>query len=268
MQRWLAVILVFLLLFSLTGCASGEKVDSGPQDTGQTDGQTAPGTGTDTPVEAPSGDGAEPDDDAGPLIEGEFYRLDEIKDIIAAFSELEYTFEDGATGSGLSVSYTLQGQETVGGTVTDHIIISYASDGETVESELWIDEDGNPRKSKMDGMELGEAESSFVVMSMMGMLMPFTMYASGWEDAFIQEKGYEHLGWRVTQQSSGTRNLGAGDVKVQEIKFVGKDFATNQDLNFSYEIAQIGNQAMFIGWETEVGPGNKVTYRVTRLIPR
>ena len=267
MRRWLSLLLVFLLIFIMIGCSPGENTESDAKILEQETEEQVVEERT-TPGEVQTGENADPEENSGALIEGEFYHLEELKDIIAAFAELEYTFEESTSNATFSASYTLLGQETVQGTTADHIAVTYTTNGESTESELWMDKNGNPLKAKMEGLELGEAESSFVVLSLTGMLMPFTMYATMWEDAFLEEDGYNYLGWQLKNKSTKTKNLGAGNVTVKEMEFVGKDLSSNQELKYSYEVAQIGGKAMFIGWETQIDANNKVTYQVTKLVPR
>jgi hypothetical protein len=247
MKRLLALLLVMCLVFMAVGCSGGK-------DTGTGD------AGNGAPVDDPGDDAAEE-----PVALSAFYEIEEIGDLVKSFKELVYSFSDA--GNVLTVEYKYINQETVAGVNADHFSIAFAESKDTTEVEIWMDSGGEVVKAVFDGQEMGPMETPMAAMFLMVVLLPFSMYAGGWEDAFVSNNGYEQFGWAVSDRAKENRNFGAGTSTVHQYFFKVKSIE-NQELEYKFEVAEISGKSMFVGWEVQMDKENTSTFKVERVVPR
>jgi len=99
-------------------------------------------------------------------------------------------------------------------------------------------------------------------------LVPFVMHASGWQDAFVETKGFEKLGWVVSSRTRENRNFGAGNTTVHRYSFKVKGMGGGPDLDYRFEVAEIGGKSMFVGWEVEISKEQTSSFRVDKVVLR
>jgi hypothetical protein len=247
MKRLLALLLVICLVFMAVGCSGGKDTGSDGGDNG--------------------GSVQEPGDDVTeePVALSAFYEIEEIGDLVKSFKELAYSFSDASNV--LTVEYKYIKQEAVEGVNADHFSIAFAESKNTTEVEIWMDSSGEVLKAVFDGQEMGPMETPMAAMFLMVVLLPFSMYAGGWEDAFLSNDGYEQYGWVVSSRDKENRNFGAGTSTVHQYFFKVKG-GEAQELEYKFEVAEISGKSMFVGWEVQIDKENTSRFKVDRVIPR
>jgi hypothetical protein len=223
------------------------------------------GGGKVAPVDKPPDDADADVDTDEPVALSAFYQIEEIEDLVKSFKELGYSFSDASNV--LTVDYKYIKQEAVAGVNADHFSISFAEEQGTTEVEIWMDSSGNVVKASFDGEEMGPMETPMAAMFLMVVLLPFGMYAQSWEGAFLSD-GYQQFGWVVSNRAKESRNFGAGNSTVHQYFFNVKGIVENQELEYKFEVAEIGGKSMFVGWEVQIDKDNVSTFKVDRVIPR
>lgn len=247
MKRLPVVLLIVALVVAVSGCSAildraadevSERIDDIAGQNGDVDEEPAETT----------------DEEA--LVEGDFYSVGSIFDFGNYFKEVEYTFSEGDWEN--VYSYSLLGEETVSGVETTHMMIAY--DEEVW--ELWVSGDQDIVRAVIDDQVFEGEQAEMLGFQFMALMAPFMMMM-GWEEAFSDMEAMEYFGWRVVDQGTASRDLGAGNVPVStfEIQVAGVDGT------FSYEIADIQGRNFFIGWKI-VEDGRTSEFKVTKLIPR
>ncbi len=256
MRNAMTWTLVVCLLLMLVGCGSPTAPEADPtraeEEAGSSEGVT--------PGEEDESTGNDVDETG---ILSSFHEIREMRDIIRAFSLLEFSFSDHENE--ITVTYELVGPANVGDTSADHVTLTIGGD-EKSELDFWMDEDGNTLRLVLDGEDTGALGPVMADMLLVIVVMPFALYASDWEDAFVQSEGFRRQGWTVASRDQSTRDLGDGNVTVHQYHF--HYTAAGQQLDYRFEIAEISGYSMFVGWEVELGSEQKTTFRVDRVVPR
>ena len=256
MRRWVACALVLCMVLMLVSCSKPEEQVPAPQESGSEQEQPA--------KEESAGDEDSGEQSPQPVQLASFYQIEEIEDVFASFTELEYSFTDAENE--VVIEYVLLGQETVGNAVADHISITLEESGNVTELEMWVDGEANTLKVLIDGEDAGPMGPAMASLFLMVVVMPFTVYAADWEGAFLQEDGFKQYGWTSASRDQTTRDFGLGGTVVHQYHF--KHTAGNQELDYSFEVAEISGMSLFVGWDVELDGANKTGFRITRVIPR
>lgn len=262
MKRWLALLLVVIMVFSTAAC-SGKS-----------------GTGTGDPgkdVEDPGKDvdpGNEPGK-TGAAIDGEFYVYEDMFDVFKFFKEIKFSYtNEPAEGdtSAYSFAYVYTGEEEVSYTLedVDHVDntkryrITILEDGEETILDVWFNEAGDLVKAGTEGDYWSGDFASLALLTFAFHLMPFYMYNDGFGEVFTKEGGLESSGWHIHEHNSTTKNFGSGNVKVESYRFSWIWLAA--DLIYDWEVAEVGGKYLFTRWKTKIGEGISEMI-VEKLIP-
>jgi hypothetical protein len=250
MKYWLVLLLLVAMLFSSAGCSfifdrAKDKALEGISDVvGDLEDIADDSEDVSEEPAQPAGDDA--------LVEGDFYQIETVFDFARHFKEVEYTFDND------SLNYTFIGEEEVNGVQAYHLQITTTNDL----IELWVHEEEIVKAIFNDVVYEGE-EAEAMGMMTAGFMWPFMMM-TGWDDAFTDLEEMSWLGWKVTDQGTTSRNLGAGNVPVNTFEI---EVASSGE-TLIYEIAKIGGRNVFIGWEVVEDGGATTMFKITKLIPQ
>jgi hypothetical protein len=259
MKRWIAVMVVLLLLFASAGCGSlvrraadkyGDELkdrvgdliggDNGDNDDGGRDAGTVPEI----------------------LVDGEFYTLESFFDIMELFREFEYVWSSG--GDAYTVNAQYLGEETVGGSVVKHFILRTEGDWEG-DYEFWTSDDPDLNITIYDGQEYTGEMAQMMSEFATAHLMWFFILADSWSDLFTGQGVHDSYGWKLDKKGTVNRNFGAGNVKVERFEFLYKYL--NVEATNTFEVAKIGGKNLFVSWDFSSN-GDSFEMSVTRMIPR
>ena len=267
MKRLLALLLVMLMIFSLTACSSGKKDD--PKTPGGDDTEDPGGDN-----EEPGGDTEEPGGDTGKdLLDGEFFVLEDQTGVFSVFKEFSFTYNtDNKDNEDESYTYShkyldseVVDYELDGESHSDnakHFQVTLTEDGQTSVFEAWVNEAGTIVKagSKEEGYGTGDS-AALKCFGFIFHLIPFYAYNESFSEVFTKD-GFAGLGWQVREHSQGSKDFGAGNVRIDKYIF---GWSWTED-TFTWEIAKIKSRYVFTQWKI-IGDDETLEMIVARVIP-
>ncbi len=192
------------------------------------------------------------DDSELDIDEEELHTFANIAEFGKMFKEIELTVIESALDEeeGDNVfSYIFLGEDTVDGVETQHVkMIAPDAPEETI--EVWITEDQEVIKAVVDGEEEEYPE-------MYGMMLIYF-------DLIAWDLDLDWINWEITNQSSGTKDLGAGSFPTITYEVI----PPGEETVLTYEVGKIAGHNMLISMEVIDAEGAKGGIQVTKLIPR
>ncbi|HCX78474.1 MAG TPA: hypothetical protein DG577_03575 [Firmicutes bacterium] len=260
MKRWLALLLVVLMVFSLTACGGGKDDDT-----------KTPGGNTEDPggTENPGGT-EDPGDNS---LEGEFYILEDQMGVFNLFKELSFSYKALTEGEEEAFTYSHQylDSEVVDYVMEEeshsdnakHFQIKIAEDGAENVFEAWVNDAGTIVKA---GNEEGYATGDMAALTTVGFifhLIPFYVYNEVYTEVFTSEGGFAKSGWDVKEHSTGSKDFGSGNVRVEKYKFA---WSWTKDI-IDWEVAEINGRYIFTHWKMIEEEGDTMELFINKIIP-
>jgi len=259
MKRWLALLLVAIMVFSLTACSLGKGDDT-----------KDPGGDTDDP----GGDTEDPGGDTGKdILDGEFFILEDQMGVFSVFKELSFTYKaDNKDKEDESYTYShkyldseVVDYELDGESHSDnakHFQVTIDEDAEKKVYEVWVNEAGTVVKAGSEEEGYGTGDSAaWKSFAFIFHPIPFCGYNDVYSEVFTKD-GFAGLGWQVREHSQGSKDFGAGNVSIEKYKF---GWSWTED-TFIWEIAEIKGRFVFTQWKI-VNEDEALEMIVSKIIP-
>lgn len=252
MKRWLALLLVVLMMFSIAACGGGPK--KGNDDPGNND----PGT-SDPGTNDPGTSGGK----SGAAIKGDFYEFSDMYVLFTTFKEIKFTYttkSDNSDATSYTFGYIYSGDEVVEYKDFDGVDhsedtkkydITIFENGEESFLEVWFNESGDVVKAGSDGDYTVGGMAGLAMFGFAFHIMPFYIYNDGWGDTFSDDRGLDSAGWKVQEHNSVNRNFGSGNVKVERYRISWSWLTAS--MIYDWEAAEIGGKYLFTKWKWQIG---------------
>lgn len=259
MKRWLVLLLLLAATCMVVGCAGGDE-DAGPEGqeaTAETDEAAMDDLVEEEPVEP-----AEVDSDAAGI--DDFAQLNSVTDFAVRFQEMEYSYSSlSADGVEITNRYTFSvlDEKVENGLKAHQIQFIQTGDEDETSIECWVDEDGEVLEATVDGEEVEGMALDMVGVSFYSFISPFVL-SSVWEPVLTSQEARELMNWKITDEGSKSKDLGAGSVPIQFY-----ELETENETGY-FEVANIGGQSLFVNYKTTNQQGNTYELNVTRLVPK
>jgi len=161
--------------------------------------------------------------------------------------ELDYTLSE--------VSYT---------EVCPQYRITIFEDGQESVTDVWFNEAGDVVKAGSEGDYSTGDFAAFALFGFAFHILPFYAYNDGYAEVFTDAGGFADSGWNVKEHSTTSKDFGTGSVPVERYRFSW--IWVDDDLEYDWEVAKIGNKHVFTKWKMVIG-NEVVEMTVERVIP-